>query len=234
VETSHRSSALNFLEGFKRHLNQTIPTSENVREWIAGKAVPGKDVGYENLFVDKYILRAVPEYLQEEAGLTPEEARTAYLTEANGPKKEQIASGSPASKNKNLFKKLFGITPRSVVNLWWDEKQKFPMAQSCPDWAFRKPCPYKVVFEAKLFRSGGIDAAKTELVKAVYQCMFYRGQPPVPRTKTHTEWDYEFACLVAYDASKEQSLVKAWEAVRPEVRAGCWDSANIFVMVLPS
>jgi hypothetical protein len=70
--------------------------------------------------------------------------------------------------------------------------------------------------------------------KAVYQCMFYRGQPPVPRTKTHTEWDYEFACLVAYDASKEQSLVKAWEAVRPEVRAGCWDSANIFVMVLPS
>jgi hypothetical protein len=233
MEQAHREQALRFLEGLKRHLDEKLRADGTIREWLTEISMPGKDVGFENLFVEKYILRAIPEYLQREPGLTQDQARLAYLTEADSLKKERISSGSPASKNRHLFKKVFGITPKSVVSLWWDEKQKFPMAQSCPDWAFREPCPHKVVFEAKLFRRGGIEAAKTELVKAIYQCMFYRGQPPVPRTKMHTEWDYEFACLFAYDASQEQALVKAWESVRKEVKAGCWDSANIFVMVLP-
>lgn len=237
TETTDRDRALKFLQGLRSHLND-IPSPEAIRTWmtkIAKKAEPGRDVGYENLFVNEYILRKIPEYLQTEAGLTVEQACDAFLTEAKGPRREHITSGSPASKNRNLFKKVFGTTPRSVVNLWWDEKQKhFPMAQSCLDWAFRAPCLYKVVFEAKLFRRGGIEAAKSELVRAIYQCMFYWGQPLVPRTETHAEWDYEFACLLAYDASPSQALVKAWESVRKEVKAGCWASANIFVMVLPS
>lgn len=234
TETAHRDRALNFLQGLRSHLNDVIPSPEAIRTWMKEIAVPGKDVGYENLFVEKYVLRKIPDYLRTGAGLPEADALAAFLTESKSLRRENIASGSPASRNKHLFKKVFGITPKSVVNLWWDEKQKFPMAQSCPDWAFRSPCPYRVVFEAKLFRSGGIDVAKTELVRAIYQCMFYRGQPPVPQTETHPEWNYEFACLLAYDASPGQALVKAWESVRKEVRDGCWDSANIFVMVLPS
>jgi hypothetical protein len=118
--------------------------------------------------------------------------------------------------------------------LWWDRSKKSPVAQSCPDWAFRKPCPYTVVFEAKLFRKGEIEAAKTELVKAIYQCMFYRGQRYMPEVGSHPAWDYEYACLMAYDASEKQSFVEAWNAVRPEVNDSCWDSPNIFVMVLPT
>jgi hypothetical protein len=232
MEQAHREQALQFLEGLKRHLDGKLRADGTIREWLTEISTPGKDIGFENLFVEKYILRAIPEYLRE-TGLTPDQARLAFLTEADSLKKQGISSGSPASRNRHLFKKVFGITSKSVVSLWWDEKQKFPMAQSCPDWAFRYPCKYKVVFEAKLFRRGGIEAAKTELVKAIYQCMFYRGQPPVPSTRTHPEWDYEFACLFVYDASQEQALVKAWESVRKEVKAGCWDSANIFVMVLP-
>jgi hypothetical protein len=91
-----------------------------------------------------------------------------------------------------------------------------------------------VVFEAKLFRKGEIEAPKTELVKAIYQCMFYRGQRYMPEVGSHPAWDYEYACLMAYDASEKQSFVEAWNAVRPEVNDSCWDSSNIFVMVLPT
>jgi hypothetical protein len=234
---SDRQKAYDFLTGLWRHLNQKVPPPGTIRDWIAQKkrgAAPGKDVGYENLFVEEFVLRAIPEYLRREAQLTTEEIFTAFLTEADSPKKEKLSSGSPASSRKHLFKKVFGVTPSSVVNLWWDKSQKFPMAQSCPDWAFRAPCPHRVVFEAKLFRQGGIDAAKTELVKAIYQCMFYRGQPLMPEIGKHPVWDYEFACLMAYDSSERQSLVEAWNTVRSEVRDGCWDSSNIFVMVLPS
>ena len=235
ADSPDRDQAYKFLDGLKRHLEQGVRPSSDIRDWLAEEkrnAPPGKDLDYENRFVKKFILPKVSSYLQLVLG-APEKACKAFLTEAESPKKEKIASGSPASQNRHLFTKLLGVTSASVVKLWWDKRQKFPMAQSCPDWAFREPCPYKVVFEAKLFRDGGIEKAKTQLVQGVYQCMFYRGQPAAPRTATHTEWDYEFACLMAYDVSEQQSLVKAWDSVREEVSEGCWDSANIFVLVLP-
>jgi hypothetical protein len=234
---SDREAAFGFLKGLEQHLSQRLPAPKTVREWARQKklaAPPGKDVSYENLFVEEFVLPAIPQYLSQAAQLTSDQIFAAFLTEADSLKREGISSGSPASSKKHLFKKVFGVTPRSVVTLWWDKSEKFPMAQSCPDWAFRAPCPHRTVFEAKLFRQGGIDAAKTELVKATYQCMFYRGQPTIPEVGKHTAWDYQYACLMAYDASENQTLVEAWKTIRPEVRDGCWDSSNIFVMVLPS
>jgi len=79
-----------------------------------------------------------------------------------------------------------------------------------------------------------MDAAKLELVKSIYQCFYYRGQPKVPASDTHAEWDYDYACLVAYDASESGSLVKAWKCVDARVGTECWNASNIFVMVLPT
>ena len=79
-----------------------------------------------------------------------------------------------------------------------------------------------------------MDAAKTELVKSLYQCFYYRGQPKVPESDTHASWDYDYACLVAYDASKSRSLVNAWKRVKAEVEKECWNASNIFAMVLPA
>lgn len=79
-----------------------------------------------------------------------------------------------------------------------------------------------------------MDAAKTELVKSIYQCFYYRGQPKVLASDPHTGWDYDYACLVAYDASEIGSLVKAWKCVDAEVEKECWNASNIFVMVLPA
>jgi hypothetical protein len=71
------------------------------------------------------------------------------------------------------------------------------------------------------------------LVSDIYQAFFYRGLPRVDATKRgHPEWDYDYACLLAYDASPDGTLVAAWEALDSSVRQSFWDGANIYVMIL--
>jgi hypothetical protein len=77
------------------------------------------------------------------------------------------------------------------------------------------------------------DAARRELVSGIYQCFYYRAHPDATESKTHPAWQYKYACLFAYDASENQSLVKAWETLHTKVKEACWGTANIFVIVLP-
>lgn len=93
--------------------------------------------------------------------------------------------------------------------------------------------PYKIVFEGKLFRSGSLDVAKRELVHGIYECAYYRGHPVVPATNNHPAWDYDYACLVAYDASETCTLKEAWALIHKDIKKGSWDAENIFVMVIP-
>ena len=103
--------------------------------------------------------------------------------------------------------------------------------QSCPDWAIQSP--YKIVFEGKLFRAGSLAVAKRELVNGIYECAYYRGHPAVPATKKRSAWDYDYACLVAYDASEKCTMKQAWDSIHRDIKDGCWNSENIFVMVIP-
>jgi len=234
---SDRKDAGKFLDGLREHLNNKISLSV-VREWIQKKEdnrPTGKDVQYELLFTDEFVLPAVSEYLGKALGLSPtdEHVRRAFLAESKLAKKQELTSNSPRSANKYLFTKVFGTNSKSVVKSWWKDSKKGQTCQSCPDWAFRSPCPH-VIFEGKFFRKGGIDAARGELVGGIYQCFYYLSHPKFPETETHPAWDYKYACLFAYDASRERSLVKAWETLSKEVREACWGGAsNIFVMVLP-
>jgi hypothetical protein len=75
-------------------------------------------------------------------------------------------------------------------------------------------------------------AAETALVEGIYQSFFYRGLPTLPSTPKHAAWDYLFACLLAYDASPDASLITAWRNLPAVVKEGCWEGANIYVMVL--
>jgi hypothetical protein len=54
----------------------------------------------------------------------------------------------------------------------------------------------------------------------------------VPETKTHPAWDYDYACLLAFDASAEGNFLYAWESLDTSVKKGFWESANIYVMIL--
>lgn len=235
---SDKKAAGKFLEGLREHLNNRISLPE-VREWIQNKdasRLTGKDVQYEVLFTDAFVLPAIPEYLGKALSLAPndEGVRRAFLAESKHAKKQEWTSASPRSANKYLFTKVFGANSKSVVKSWWKESKEGQTCQSCPDWAFRAPCPHAVVFEGKFFRKGGIDAARTELVRGIYQCFYYLSHPKFPQTEAHPAWDYEYACLFAYDASREQSLVEAWNTLSKEVREDCWGGAsNIFVIVLP-
>jgi hypothetical protein len=45
-------------------------------------------------------------------------------------------------------------------------------------------------------------------------------------------WDYDYACLLICDNSKERRVEAAWESLAPEVQSACWTGTNIYVMVL--
>ncbi len=229
-----RKAAGKFLEGLKDHLSGSISLPD-VREWIQKKEdfrPTGKDVQYELLFTDEIVLKAISEYLGKAPGLSPNDAREAFLAESKPAKKQGWTSGSPSSANKYLFTKVFGANSKSVVTSWWGDSGKGLTTQSCPDWAFRDPCPH-VIFEGKFFRKGGIDAARRELVSGIYQCFYYLAHPYAPPVGKHPAWDYKYACLFAYDASANGSLVEAWATLNNRVKQACWDTANIFVIVLP-
>lgn len=204
-----------------------------VTEWIQ----ENRQAAIEWRFLDKFVLPKIPEYLGKALDQPPtsERTRQAFLAESTEAKEKlRLTSGSPRSAKKYLFTKGWA-NPRRVIESWWDEDAKKGLtAQSCPDWAFRAPSTHTVVFEAKLFRDGGIERARSELVSGIYQCFYYRAHPETRETETHPAWKYDYACLFAYDASKNQTLVEAWESLNKTVKAACWDSANIFVMVLPN
>lgn len=229
-----REDARNFLEGLKAHLKEKIGTPDEVRrkmqEFVADykrKKQNAQDAPHEGLFVDNFVLPSIHEYLTAALRLSSADVRKAFLAESDDARKKEMTSGTPASP----FQKQF-IAANSLVRTWWNSTSKSPVHQSCPDFAFRLPCPYSVVGEVKYFRGGQLDAAKTEPVKGVYQGFYYRGLPRVPESK-HPAWDYEYACLLAYDASENCSLVKAWDKVDARVKSACWNGTNVFVMVLP-
>jgi hypothetical protein len=129
------------------------------------------------------------------------------------------------------FSKFVGTSAKQVINKW-KAKDGSPFTQSCPDFATRKPFPYNIVFEGKYFLRGSPDFAERELVNNIYQAFFYRALPYVPPNRSGISWDYDFSCLLAYDASDNGSLLSAWKNLPEKVRRGFWDGANVYVMIL--
>jgi len=232
-----RNAAREFLAGLQEHLNKKIP-AHAVTQWIQekkGSALKGKNTQYEGLFIEKFVLPAIPEYLRKAVdNPTDDRIRESFLAESELARKQEVTSDSPRSANKHLFTKVIGANSDDVVKSWWGDSKETPISQSCPDWAFRTPCPHTVIFEGKLFRKGTILAARSELVSGIYQCFYYRAHPSAPASKTHPAWQYSYACLFAYDASEKHSLIEAWKTLNNEVKEACWATANIFVMVLPA
>ena len=75
-----------------------------------------------------------------------------------------------------------------------------------------------------------MSAAESALVNGIYEIFYYRGLPYSPGGTTTADWNYDYGCLIAYDASPQGHLVRAWDSV---VSKDCfWDGGNLFVMVL--
>lgn len=219
-----------FLEGLRDCLNEKWPPDEvkkKMEEYEGGaksKNPKLRNVPHETLFLSKIVVPTIHGYLKSNSPmLSKEDACKALLAEGYRSFKD-VASGSPMSADRYPFTKQFSAGD-TLFKSWWDSTKKSRVCNACPDFALRFPCPYKVVGEVKYFRERGAEAARKELVRSIYQCFFYRGLP---------SWDYDYACLLAYDASGNESLANAWKGVCSDVKDACWKAANIFVMILPS
>jgi hypothetical protein len=69
-------------------------------------------------------------------------------------------------------------------------------------------------------------------VTGIYQAFFYGALPFVEAAKHRPAWDYDYACLLAYDGSPKGSLMAAWNSVNDATQKGFWKGAGVYVMIV--
>jgi hypothetical protein len=118
-----RETAKQFLWGLRDYLADKIiaPDVKHWMETIKRDKPSGKDIPYEGLFTDNFVLPHFARYLCQCFG--PIDARKSLLAESSAAKREKIASGTPASCQKHLFTKEIGVPLRTIVDLWWSDSK---------------------------------------------------------------------------------------------------------------
>ncbi len=228
-------TAYSFFRALEQHLNAAMPGPGEMAKAIdeivtvskGGESERHKAFA-EGAFLNHFVLPALYQFVAEYDGMDPEKARESLLSESYR-KMSKIASGSPARSAKHPFDKVVGIGAPGVIRRW---KSSRALIQSCPDIALRAPFPYRTVFEGKYFRRGGLGAAESALAADIYQAFFYRGLARLPAIKKKAGWDYDYACVLAYDGTEDGALSRAWNGLRPKIGKGCWEGAGIYVIIL--
>lgn len=237
IDPAVKNNAFSFLEAAKATLNTDLPPPDHIRLAIRDVTAAAKaDVSKahlrwpEGVFVNQFIVPKLFELMQTVDGIDEAAARHSFLCEGyhNFP---QFCSGTPARSELHPFTKIISSNAADVIDKW-KGKNGNALTQACPDFAFRDPFPFRVVFEAKYFDRGSTDKAARELAANIYQAFFYRSLPYVAPKRSSGPWDYDFACLLAYDASPAGALLAAWNELTGPVRAGFWVGANLYVMIL--
>ena len=237
---SSKEEAHAFLNKFEQLLAQQLPAAADMESWIRRtvRETKGEHArrhlhGPEGAFLNGLVLPALALSVRSDMSCsTDAKAKRALLNEYH-PSMPEISSHTPARTVKHPFTKILGATAREIYSRWADEENNSSLVQSYPDFALREPFPHKIVFEGKYFANGSSEYAQRALVENLYQAFFYRGLPYVPETvKGRAAWDYDYACLLAYDASLTGSLKQAWGNLPARVKHGFWTGANIYVMIL--
>jgi len=235
-----KAEAYNYFRDLQAYLSNELPDCRAVFKRLAEIVAAAKSdpkqrhkVASECAFLNHYVLPNLFDHMSQWPGMDEEKARKSLLSEFYRNMKE-ITSGSPARSLRHPFGKALGVSAANVMSQWRGQNRGAKLIQSCPDFALRNPFQHKSVFEGKYFSKGSDAAAERELVSAIYEAFFYRALPYVPETKKHAAWDYDYACLLAFDASEKGSLLKAWESLDSAVKKGFWEGANIYVMILRS
>jgi hypothetical protein len=233
------TTALEFLQTLEQTLASRVPTGANMNPVIRGIIADAKTDNRkkhlrlpEAAFLNHFVLPTLFEQLQEQAGLTADQSKEALLNEYHRSMPE-ISRYSPIRAWRHPFKKVLGASAESIYRDWKSPRKGDGLTQSCPDFALREPFPHSIVFEGKYYSSGSTTYANKQLATDLYQAFFYRGLPQVPPTKRgHPRWKYDYACLLAFDASRDGTLRAAWDGLPAKVRRSFWEGANIYVMIL--
>jgi hypothetical protein len=230
-----KQRAHDFVESLEKELTSNTPPPKEMRTAVRKIVADAQNDATrkhmrrtEDAFLNHYAVPIIYRHMQTVDGIGKSQAVEALLSESYRHMPE--CSQTPARTQRHPFTKIVGAKPSSIDAQWTG---KVPLIQACPDFAFREPFPFKIVFEGKYFETGGSVKANTELAMNIYQAFFYRGLPYVPsKGPSLPAWDYEFACLLAYDASDDGSLKKAWDGLETKVKRGFWDGANVYVMIV--
>lgn len=232
----NKAATYAFLRDLEEGLNLSLPGPQEMRSKIRKLVSEAKTTKKsphmqqpEDAFLYGYAVPYIYAAMQAMPGVSSEAAKQGFLSEYF--RNLSICSGTPARSERHPFNKQIGSKPTTIMEQWKGRTGN-PLRQSCPDFAFRTPFPYKVVFEGKYFTAGGRAAAERALVENAYQAFFYRALPKIEPSEKVTGWDYDYACLLAYDASEEGSLRAAWGKLEPKVKRGFWEGANVYMMIL--
>ncbi|MFZ3212825.1 MAG: hypothetical protein WA188_15085 [Terriglobales bacterium] len=212
-----------FLDGFKGHLSRATATLEV------------KSVVNEAAFAYEIVLKKLHEYLSTDQA-RPSDFILAEKYKLAKEKFSELACGSPTWEPGHPFHKSLGTGADELYARWKESDPKgpkSPFAAVCPDLALL--APYRIVFECKYFNQPANQDAVSQLVHGLYEAFFYRAMPTKPletRGLAHG-WDYEYSCLLAYDATENRRLRSAWDGLPKDTRDRFWEDANIYVLILP-
>jgi hypothetical protein len=202
-----KDRAFDFLESLEEKLTNELRAPAEMRQYIHGMVAKAKNDATlkhmrqaENAFLYAYAVPIVLRHMRSVPGIGDREVRQSFLSEFFRNFPDQC-SNTPARTQLHPFSKVVGIN--ADIFAQWRGQRGASLRQACPDFAFQQPFPFKIVFEGKYFQEGGIGAARNELVSNIYQTFFYRALPYVAPKKSSPAWDYDFACLLACDASEK-------------------------------
>lgn len=233
-----KRDAYEFLESLRLKLERDLPGSEEMRKTVesivesaATEAKKKHLTSREHAFINAIATPLIFEAIAGHPGMNTEKARESFLTESyrNLP---EFSRATPARRLRHPFNKELNTDAAKIYEQWSGVTKKRPLTQSCPDFAIREPFPHTIVFDAKYYLSPSETTAKRELVTNAYQAFFYRALPRDHTSTSRPDWDYEYSCLFAYDASKNAVLKNAWEQLSSDVNRGFWEGANVYIMVL--
>ena len=235
-----KEQAWSYLRGLERALAETgMPRGADmnsaIRSIMASATSDGRQRHLrkpEAAFLNHFVLPTLYAHLKDSHSLTDQQAKTALLNEYHRSMPE-TSLHSPAYPGRHPFGKVLGSSPATVYAQWLKPGNSDGLTQSCPDFALHDPFPHRIVFEGKYFGTGSLEYAQRQLATDIYQAFFYRGLPRAKARKPQRpNWDYDYSCFLAFDASKEGSLLTAWKALPLKVRNSFWDTGNIYVMIL--
>lgn len=236
ASSGKRAQAEGFFKALKDYLSEELPSVNAVNQEISQAKKRFEQTGeegaraYEGPFFKMHVVPAVHKFLTRGPNsLASEAAKQALLAEGHVELKA-YASGTPASPPIYPYKKTLAGTLKTARKDWWGSGKV--LSSSCPDLALRLPSGLSIVFEGKLFRSDSAAAAKSAIVDGIYECFFYRALPTLMKSEELKSSGYEYACLLAYDASPKGSLVEAWNSINADIERSCREALNILVMVV--
>lgn len=225
---SLKLKAYSYLQSLERYLIETTPQSEEMRERVAELQSEPTNTHKirENIFLYE-IMPAISQHMQTVVGIDARQARESLVCEYH----KNIPTLSASNGFRAVghpFSKQIGESYEKIFDRWIRPASNFPINQVYPDFAFRPPFPHKIVFDAKYFIDNSEASAKKALVSGAYEAAFYRGLPN--DRNGDGGWDYDFGCLLAYDASRDGILKKLWASVVQKQEF--WNGANVYIMII--